>query len=750
MESSTPSISENSERDFDPSLNAPLGPNSFNQDTIAKQKQFNGLPTGSTGKDEPRDDSASITFEDHPSEADPSETESISSRSSEMSTVSAPIRGNTSQSSLLGVPALSSHKASHIIPSPSTTPKPLHASANNIANSGNIHNNTKNESITDDSIASANAPFPLDNAFISTSSPELTITKANNYTGGASNRSELSGKASLGNGSNGHQPHSHASKLSQSTDLCDESDGLVGISDDDDDSLITGETERPHEVHTLHPMQVRSMPKWFLICMIICISMIGFGSYAAYDAVAAVQDEIMKDMKLTTPQFSWLYSIYSLPNIFLVILGGKMVDKYGAHYIGVLTTSAIAIGAGIVAFAPSLTFLGDKGRFFVMLGGRFIFGAGAETSYVVQNSMCVKWFFGDHLAVAMAFAAVGTRLGSIGSFVIAPHLVGLKSYTFALWIATGTCIVSVLAVIGYIFLRSYAKKHLLADQFDVNSLETDVEASSRNSPRPSIDVSAPHSDLDAIELQSMDDNGAVEEYTEDDGGLTTLTSGSGWKYEIKLFLHQLTGFNALFWGSAVLGVLTYGITLGFRAVAGDTMASRYNLSSERANLVMASLDITGLIASPIVGWLIDYTFKIGHATLVGNFFSVLAFLLLLGKKTLLPGVISLGLSSSIVVAAIYPAISFLAPPSIEGLAFGLTSSAISAGNLIINFLIAQTLNQGWIPMVGLLIGLSVLSVAITVWWIIRDAKSVPRVLNRPRPWTNEIRVLRRCFPFINF
>lgn len=718
------------------------------------------MATGTNGKEEHRDESASITFEDHPSEADPShasETESISSRSSELSSVSAPVGTHTSQPTLLGVPVFASHKTpinTSGAPTPSTTPKPLHASANNIASSGNTHNKTNNESNFDDAISSTNAPFPLDNAFISSSSPEL-ISKANTHSGATSkNGYKLSDKVLHSNGSNGHQSHS-PTKLSHSSDHNDESDGLVGMSDDDDDnSLITGETERPHAVHTLHPMQVRSMPKWFLICMIICISMIGFGSYAAYDAVAAVQDEIMKDMNLTTPQFSWLYSIYSLPNIFLVVLGGKLVDKYGSHYIGVLTTASIAIGAGIVAFAPSLTFLGDRGRFFVMLGGRFIFGAGAETSYVVQNSMCVKWFFGDHLAVAMAFAAVGTRLGSICSFVIAPHLVGFKSYTFALWIATGTCVISVLAVIGYIFLRSYAKKHLLADQFDVNSLETDVEvpsarASPRSSPRPSIDASASRTDSDSVELQSMDDSSAMDDES-DDSSVFAVAPGSGLWYEFKLFLRQLTGFNALFWGSAALGVLTYGITLGFRAVAGDTMASRYHLSSERSNLVMASLDITGLIASPIVGWLIDYTFKIGHATLIGNLFSVLAFLLLLGKGTPLPGVISLGLSSSIVVAAIYPAISFLAPPSIEGLAFGLTSSAISAGNLLINFLIAQTLSRGWIPMVGLLIGLSVFSVVITVWWIIKDATSVPRVLNRPRPWTNEIRALRRWIPFTNF
>lgn len=766
VESSTPSISENSELE----AFAPLTPRqeaiTFADDTSEDLELSKPATAASNGKEEHNDDSTSITLEDAPIEADPahaSETESNSSRSSESSYVSTSVSSAVSQTPRQGAPISSSSKASRASSRPSTpsiSSPSLHASSNNVINSGNLNSSSNNEPGSDDSFTSANAPLSLDNASIlSSSSPELNSKAFIDKIAPQKGIEQREKHHTFNQDSSSHRPlNPHPNPVNgHSAFNEDENDGLTGLSDEDEfgGALIRDETEKTHPrfVHTLRPMQVRSMPRWFLILMIVCISMIGFGSYAAYDAVAAVQDELMKDMSLTTSQFSWLYSVYSLPNIFLVILGGKMVDKYGSHHVGVWTTTAIAVGAGIVALAPSLTFLGNRGRFFVMLGGRFIFGAGAETSYVVQNSMCVKWFFGEHLAMAMGLAAVGTRLGSISSFVIAPHLVGLKSYTFALWIATGACIISVISVIGYILLRSYAKKHLLADHFDANSLEitpsSDIEgSSSRNSPRTSVDAVDPLFDSGAVELQDI--NASVD-LEEDEGNFddSATPSGSGLWHEIKIFIRQVRGFSALFWGCAILGVFTYGITLGFRAVAGDSMAARYDLSTEKSNLVMASIDITGLIASPIVGWLLDYTLKLGYSTLIGNILSVAAFALLIPKGTPLPGVISLGLSSSIVVAAIYPAISFLSPPSLEGLAFGLTSSAISAGNLVINFLIAQTLSRSWLCMVIFLLALSIVSVAFTLWWIVWDQKREPPVLNSPRPWTAEIGFLRRWLPFLN-
>lgn len=51
------------------------------------------------------------------------------------------------------------------------------------------------------------------------------------------------------------------------------------------------------------------------------------GSYFCFDNPGALQDIITKDMNLSTTQFSYLYSSYSLPNIVLCFVGGFLIDR---------------------------------------------------------------------------------------------------------------------------------------------------------------------------------------------------------------------------------------------------------------------------------------------------------------------------------------------------------------------------------------------------------------------------------------
>lgn len=51
------------------------------------------------------------------------------------------------------------------------------------------------------------------------------------------------------------------------------------------------------------------------------------GSYFCYDNPAALQDNFMQDLKLTTSQFVYLYSWYSWPSVVLCIVGGFLMDR---------------------------------------------------------------------------------------------------------------------------------------------------------------------------------------------------------------------------------------------------------------------------------------------------------------------------------------------------------------------------------------------------------------------------------------
>ena len=64
---------------------------------------------------------------------------------------------------------------------------------------------------------------------------------------------------------------------------------------------------------------------------LIAISVAMFGNYYVYDSVAPVADLLERQLGFTDTQLGTLNAIYSLPNIIMVLIGGIIVDRYGAR-----------------------------------------------------------------------------------------------------------------------------------------------------------------------------------------------------------------------------------------------------------------------------------------------------------------------------------------------------------------------------------------------------------------------------------
>lgn len=65
-----------------------------------------------------------------------------------------------------------------------------------------------------------------------------------------------------------------------------------------------------------------------------------------------------------------LYSLYAFPNIIIPLLGGILIDKFGARIVLVLTASICVLGQFVFSMG------GMENLFSVMLMGRIIFGVG--------------------------------------------------------------------------------------------------------------------------------------------------------------------------------------------------------------------------------------------------------------------------------------------------------------------------------------------------------------------------------------
>jgi len=117
------------------------------------------------------------------------------------------------------------------------------------------------------------------------------------------------------------------------------------------------------------------------------------GNYYVYDAVGPVAELLHSQLHFSDTQIGTLNAIYSLPNIFLVMVGGVLVDRFTARVM-VLVTTVICL------FGAILTALGT--HFPVMAAGRLLFGIGAETLVVAVLVALYQWFSpGRHFALQM-------------------------------------------------------------------------------------------------------------------------------------------------------------------------------------------------------------------------------------------------------------------------------------------------------------------------------------------------------------
>src|SRR4029077_3821735 len=83
--------------------------------------------------------------------------------------------------------------------------------------------------------------------------------------------------------------------------------------------------------------------RWIVL---IFVSVAMFGNYNVYDCIAPVADLLAKQLGFSNSNIGLLQAIYSIPNVFMVLIGGYIVDRIG-------TRKAILI-FGTLCFAGSV------------------------------------------------------------------------------------------------------------------------------------------------------------------------------------------------------------------------------------------------------------------------------------------------------------------------------------------------------------------------------------------------------------
>jgi MFS family permease len=93
-----------------------------------------------------------------------------------------------------------------------------------------------------------------------------------------------------------------------------------------------------------------------------------------------------------------MYSVYSLPNMFIPLIGGALIDSMNPIHVLIGFSTIVCLGQTLFAIGVTTKW------FSLMLFGRILFGIGGESISVAQASITTRWFSGKELSFALGLS----------------------------------------------------------------------------------------------------------------------------------------------------------------------------------------------------------------------------------------------------------------------------------------------------------------------------------------------------------
>jgi MFS family permease len=379
------------------------------------------------------------------------------------------------------------------------------------------------------------------------------------------------------------------------------------------------------------PAGERPAPSRFYRWMVlICVSLAMFGNYYVYDCIGPVADLLSKQLGFSDSNIGLLQAIYSAPNVFMVLLGGVIVDRIGTRKAIFLFGLVCFIGG--VATLPSGSLMTFTAPIWgtvtapVMSIGRLIFGLGAESLIVAVTTAVAKWFRGKELSFAFGINLMIARAGSL----LAQYSPIWAKPAYSYWrtpllIAAifGTlCVVG--AVLYWIF-EVYAERRY-----------------------------------------SLGEAGATD----------------------KVVFSDLWKFGRSYWYIVALCIVFYSGIFPFETFAYKFFMDAHGTSREFAGVLVGMLTMFTMFGTPLFGLFAD---KVGKRALLMMFGSLLLIpvylMMAYTHVSLYVPMAMMGIAFSLIPAVMWPSVAYIVGQSKLGTAYGLMTMIQNIGLFGFNMLI---------------------------------------------------------------
>ena len=370
---------------------------------------------------------------------------------------------------------------------------------------------------------------------------------------------------------------------------------------------------------------------------LILIALMMFFAYMFVDVMSPLQSMIEQGRGWTPNTFgTYAASEYFLNVCGFLILAGIILDKMGIRFTGILSASLMVLGASIKFIGISdwfqttelCTWLNSwwvdlPGNAKLACLGFMIFGCGCEMAGITVSRAIAKWFASKEMALAMGLEMAIARLGVFAVFWLSPIVANGSLFGGGVPASVAFCTVLLLiGLINFIVFSIMDKK--LDNQ------------------------------TDAVENSSSED----EEFKFSDIG--------------KIFSSKM------FWIIALLCVLYYSAIFPFQRYSTNFLECTLNIPASEASQLFSWFPILAMILTPFLGSFIDYKGKGASMLMYGALIMIichLSFAFLLpafpSKWLALCIIVILGVSFSLVPAALWPSVPKVIDGKILGSAYAL-------------------------------------------------------------------------------
>lgn len=402
---------------------------------------------------------------------------------------------------------------------------------------------------------------------------------------------------------------------------------------------------------------IRELPvvRWLAL---ILLSSTMFFAYMFIDVLAPLSTLLETQLNWSPETFGTVAGSEYFLNVFFLFLifAGIILDKIGVRYSALLSAFLMLLGASIKLYGVSEAFSnGGIGYGFfssflvdfpasakVACIGFAIFGCGVEMAGVTVSKGIVKWFKGKELALAMGLEMAIARLGVFAVFRLSPVLAESGGVSFSVGVGTLLLLIGLLSFSVYFF---FDRKLDLQDKSLVQ------------------DGADPEEEFKVSDLKQI---------------FTSKT----------------------FWIVAGLCVLFYSAIFPFQKFATGMLESRLDLSAKEAGKLFSYFPIGAMLLTPLLGWFLDKKGKGATMLALGSLLVIVCHLIfaltpesLFSKPVAFGAIVLLGVSFSLVPAALWPSLPKLVDHRVLGSAYSVTFWIQNMGLMFTPILIGWALKE---------------------------------------------------------